>query len=243
MTQYDSIAEQYDQSVNTRSDREVIFIPSAKHFLGDLHGKQVLDLACGSGFFTRFMKEWGASHVVGVDISSEMVELAKQQEKKEPLGIEYLVGDVAQLGKIGEFDVVFGGFLLHYASSVEQLELMIRSIGLNLKPGGKFIAFNENPSVPTHSGIKYGVKVETEGPIQDATKVKRSHYVGDKFDFVIEHFHYEPGTYQRALRSAGFTEIEWTNFVSASGPDFDEKYWWDFLHDFSVAVLKCCKGT
>ncbi len=114
MTQYDSIADKYDQSINTRSDREVILIPSAKHYLGDLSGQRVLDLACGSGFFTRYIKEWNAEFVVGVDISGEMIELAQQQEKQDPYGIEYIVGDVAQLGKIGEFDVVFAGFLLHY---------------------------------------------------------------------------------------------------------------------------------
>jgi predicted RNA methylase len=37
--------------------------------LGDLRGKNVIDLACGEGFFTRSITWAGAARVVGVDIS------------------------------------------------------------------------------------------------------------------------------------------------------------------------------
>jgi predicted RNA methylase len=37
--------------------------------LGDLRDKNVIDLACGEGFFTRSIKWAGAARVVGVDIS------------------------------------------------------------------------------------------------------------------------------------------------------------------------------
>ena len=36
--------------------------------------KRVLDLACGSGHFSRRLLKWGAGSVLGVDISSEMIE-------------------------------------------------------------------------------------------------------------------------------------------------------------------------
>jgi ubiquinone/menaquinone biosynthesis C-methylase UbiE len=57
MTQYDNIATQYDNSAEDRSDRENVLVPSAKHYLGKLQGKSVLDLACGSGYFTRLIKD------------------------------------------------------------------------------------------------------------------------------------------------------------------------------------------
>lgn len=97
MAQYDKIAEQYDQSAEERSDRETILAPSAKHYLGDLEGKQVLDLACGSGYFTRLIKSWGAERVMGIDISPQMIELARQREQQDKQGIEFKVADVAQL--------------------------------------------------------------------------------------------------------------------------------------------------
>ncbi len=243
MTQYDNIAEQYDQSAEERSDRERILVPSAKHYLGDLNGQNVLDLACGSGFFTRLIKEWGAEHVVGVDISAEMIELADERERQSQRGIEYHVGDVSECGKFGEFDLVFAGFLLHYSSSIEQLQRMCKTISQNLRKGGKFVSFNENPFFPLHAGVKYGVAVKSFGEVCDGTKIERTHYIAAKKDFSFEHYHYESATYERALKLSGFSHIEWKHFVSLESMDvgLESDYWSDYLGDFSIAVLQCRK--
>lgn len=242
MTQYDNIAEQYDQSAEQRSDREVILVPSARHYLGDLHGKRVLDLACGSGYFTRLIKGWGADHVVGADISAEMIELAEQRERLNPQAIEYYVGDAANPRSFGEFDVVFAGFLLHYSSSIEQLEMMCRTISLNLAQGGRFVSFNENPAFPVHDGIKYGVSVRAIGDLRDGTKMERTHYADGKKDFSFEHYHYAALTYERALNSAGLSQIEWKQFVSSGELSReDREYWRDYLENFSITVLLCRK--
>jgi ubiquinone/menaquinone biosynthesis C-methylase UbiE len=45
--------------------------------LGDISGKDVLDLACGEGFFTRLIKQKTTGKVYGVDISENMISLAK----------------------------------------------------------------------------------------------------------------------------------------------------------------------
>jgi len=45
--------------------------------LGDVKGLRVLDLACGNGHYTRQIYERGAKEVAGVDVSSEMIKLAK----------------------------------------------------------------------------------------------------------------------------------------------------------------------
>ena len=43
-------------------------------------------LACGCGYYTRRLKQHGVARVIGVDISSEMIRLAREHEQKEPLG-------------------------------------------------------------------------------------------------------------------------------------------------------------
>ncbi len=239
MTQYDNIATQYDNSAEDRSDREDVLVPSAKHYLGKLQGKSVLDLACGSGYFTRLIKDLGAESVVGVDISPEMIELSIQRERQNQLGIEYHVGDVSNIRKFGEFDVVFAGFLLHYSSSVQQLQKMCETISLNLRKGGKFVSFNENPYKPVHDGIKYGVMVKPFGELRDGTKIERTHYAGDKKDFSFEHYHYEPSTYEQALHLSGLSNIEWKHFVCSETAD--KVYWRDYLGSFSITVLTCEK--
>lgn len=44
----------------------------------DFYGNPtVLDIACGTGVLTHFLLERGASHITGIDISPEMIRLAK----------------------------------------------------------------------------------------------------------------------------------------------------------------------
>ncbi len=83
--------------------------------LPDLTGKSVLDVGTGTGFYPRKYKALGASTVVGVDASTEMITYARRVEEQAPLGITYEIDNGAALPKLGEFDVVTAIWLLGYA--------------------------------------------------------------------------------------------------------------------------------
>jgi toxoflavin synthase len=51
--------------------------------------------------------------------------LAKQEEEKEPLGIEYIIADVAEISFIDSFDLVVASFVLNYALTKEQLLMQV----------------------------------------------------------------------------------------------------------------------
>ncbi len=72
----------------------------AKHIVELLNvnakGHTGLDLACGSGYFTRAIKRNGYD-VTGVDISPEMLTLAQELSAKERLNINYLNQDISKL--------------------------------------------------------------------------------------------------------------------------------------------------
>ena len=44
---------------------------------GDLQGKTVCDIGCGSGRFAAALAKSGANHVTGVDVAPEMLKLAQ----------------------------------------------------------------------------------------------------------------------------------------------------------------------
>src|SRR5262245_36371821 len=87
MTAFDTIATKY-QDVASMAVRQALE-DTMQRVIGDVAGKSVLDLACGGGGFTRRFKERGADRVVGVDISAEMLNLARAEEARDPRGIEY----------------------------------------------------------------------------------------------------------------------------------------------------------
>src|SRR5262245_57819590 len=94
--QYDHIGSLYDDYARTATIR-LTERNTMLRMLGELDGQHVLDLACGFGYYTRLLKELGATQVIGVDISPEMIRLARAQEQMAPLGLTYQVGDALTL--------------------------------------------------------------------------------------------------------------------------------------------------
>ena len=77
---YDDIVLDYE-ATKTNSYNFKYEAPKLWSVMGDVKDLKVLDLACGSGHFTKQLKERGAKDVVGVDISGEMIKQARHDEK------------------------------------------------------------------------------------------------------------------------------------------------------------------
>ncbi len=130
---------------------------TARPFLLDwcepIRQTSVLDLGCGEGYFARHLKRRGALSVQGMDLSSEMIDRAREQEEDEGLGIEYRVGDAATLDTFPDesFDLVVAVFLFNYMNRKEMTRTMAE-IKRVLKTGGRFIFAVPHPSVPFRGG-------------------------------------------------------------------------------------------
>jgi SAM-dependent methyltransferase len=83
---------------------------------GDLRGRSVLDLGCGSGRYLVEALERGAGRVVGVDFAPEMLEQARSliAGATNPERCELLRADVATLDLDERFDLVIANGLFDY---------------------------------------------------------------------------------------------------------------------------------
>jgi SAM-dependent methyltransferase len=126
-TDYDVIAEQYRRA-KLQPWRSLIETFSLLDLVGDMTGRSVVDLACGEGYYTRFLKRRGAGKVVGIDLSERMIDLALAEEDAHPLGIEYLVGDCRDLHPEVSFDLAVAAYLLNYAKDRVELTAMCRGV-------------------------------------------------------------------------------------------------------------------
>jgi SAM-dependent methyltransferase len=88
--QWDRNAAVWADQVRQKLDifREHWNNPAFLAFAGDLSGKTVLDAGCGEGHNTRIFARRGA-RITGVDLSAKMIEFARAEETREPLGIRY----------------------------------------------------------------------------------------------------------------------------------------------------------
>ena len=161
-TDYNQIANQYKKA-KEQPWRTRVELFSLKNLIGDLTGKSVVDVACGEGWLTRELRKAGASEVVGVDISEEMIELARRQEAREPVGIEFRVEDARATESAQQFDISVSNWLLVYAHDREELGVMCRGLAQRIKSGGQFVTSIVDPdlySMQTHPPDyrKYGIQ-------------------------------------------------------------------------------------
>ena len=240
--EYDKFARQYRASKRLPF-REHIEWYTYNKLLGNISQKSVLDLACGEGFYSRRIKKKDAKRVVGVDISEEMIKLARRQEKNQPLGIEYFIGDVMQLGKTGSFDLVVASYLLNYARTKEQLLKMCQTISANLKPGGRFICINNNPNQPPESFPiceKYGFTKSIAGPLKEGAAITYEFFrSGQKFRF--DNYYLSVKTHEGVAKRAGLGQIRWHKMeVSPDGIRiYGQKFWQDFIDYEPMVGLEC----
>lgn len=241
-TNYDTIAAQYKQA------KQQPWRMHIEHFtlfelLGDLHGKTVLDLACGEGFFTRFIKQAGASRVVGVDLSREMIHLAQAEESRRPLGIEYQVHDAESLDRHEQFDVVVAAYLLNYAQTRDQLRRMCETCARHLRSGCRFVAVNNNPAQPVaafESMRKYGMIKSANPDLHEGSPITYTIFLNDG-RFEIVNYYLSLATHEWALAKAGFREVLWQRpRVSPQGIlESGQDYWSTFLEHPPVTFLEC----
>jgi SAM-dependent methyltransferase len=179
--------------------------------------------------------------VIGVDISEGMIALAREQEVREPLGIEYVKASVEDLGVVGAFDLVSAVYLLHYAPKREHLAAMCRTIAANLRPGGRLIAMNNNfgPGVPVNLS-QYGWKLSDLKPIEEGMSYRLTFLEGTD-SFEIQNYYYSRATYEEVFRQAGFVSVHWhTPAVSPTGmQQYGQHYWQDFLDLAPIIGIEC----
>lgn len=241
-TNYDAIAEQYKRSKLTPWRR---YIEQYTFFdiLGDITGLSVLDLACGEGFYSRLFRLSGASRVVGVDLSEEMIRLARASEAEQPLDIEYVAADALAFRPAEAFDVVAAAYLLNYADTEAKLSAMYRTIAAALKPGGCFVSVNNNPSqspAQFEATKPYGFIKSAAAPLRPGTPITYTVFLDDGESFRFDNYYLSPDAHERAAAEAGLQELEWLR--PRLSPEVQgDHHWHAFFTDPSVIFLRCRK--
>mmetsp|Transcript_37576 Transcript_37576/g.42938 ORF Transcript_37576/g.42938 Transcript_37576/m.42938 type:complete len:295 (+) Transcript_37576:139-1023(+) len=182
----------------------------------EVKGKIILDVGCGEGYCARKIVEMGASKVIGLDISEEMISNAKETSKgddrfqffsanslnllqglKENMKIDHPVESV---------DVAMAVFMFNYMTTNE-METVINQVYSALKTDGVFVFSVPHPSMIYCHDPDAIFRLESEGKGYFSSRNKKllghiSTIDGTKLN--IMSVHKTLTDYIRAIQKAGF---------------------------------------
>lgn len=122
--------------------------------------KNILDIATGTGDLAINLAETNATSIVGLDISSGMLEIGKNKITKKGLDskIEMILGDSENMPFENDtFDAITVAFGVR---NFETLENGLKEIYRVLKSNGTFVILET--SIPTRTPFKQGYKLYTK---------------------------------------------------------------------------------
>lgn len=109
-----------------------------------LDGKSILEIGCGTGFYTKYFAKQNIVRYTGIDITRASVANLKKQYPS----FEFICADITQFG-IAElheqFDIVFTADVLFHIVEERSFQNAIQTMIELLKPGGLFIVSDVFP--------------------------------------------------------------------------------------------------
>lgn len=112
-----------------------------KEMLPSFQNTTVLDLGCGYGWHCKYAKQQGAKQVIGIDISTNMLEVANRINADEHITYQCCAMEDLVFPD-NTFDIVFSSLAFHY---VEDIQPVFANISQWLKKNGSFVFSVEHP--------------------------------------------------------------------------------------------------
>lgn len=157
--------------------------PAMDRLLDVKAGHNVLDIACGTGNFSRFLAGLGA-RVTAIDASSGMIDRARQRtgellDDEAASRIEYRMIDVTDkkaLAALGtkSFDAAVSNMAIMDMAEVGPMFAAVRGL---LKPGGVFVFSLAHPCFQAPYAVRYAEQVDQDGSMVRKAGMKIDRYL------------------------------------------------------------------
>lgn len=178
-----------------------------RHFDGDLGGTCV-ELGCGAGRLTVALAD-DFDRVVGVDVSPEMLELARAVV---PANVELALTDATEIPLAAdEADAVFTTHVLQHLDGLEQVTAYLRDARRVLRPGGTLLAHIPISSAAPSLRWKLGTELAVWRSRRKLARGEETYHARVRT--------YRPEALRESLVGCGFDEVELRVFAVRSNGD------------------------
>lgn len=205
-TDWDNMAQWYDAHLEGADTYQAkVIAPNLLRILEIKPKEQILDLACGQGYFSRIVRDSGAV-VTGIDLSKDLVALAKEKSSD----IFYTVASASDTKLNNEsFKKVFTVLAFENIKDIDSVMLEVNRI---LEREGKFVLVMLHPAfrIPQHSDWGFDTKAETQYRRVDKylsevkIDIELNPHKGNKEKVTSVTFHRSLQWYMKSFKRAGF---------------------------------------
>jgi 2-polyprenyl-3-methyl-5-hydroxy-6-metoxy-1,4-benzoquinol methylase len=130
----------YETTEYSRTLNPTLMQAALDHF-GDIRGKSILEIGCGTGTCSLFFASHGAN-VTSVDISASAIgELNGLCRQNGITNVRGICANVLELGLLDRADFVFGSMILHHIEPFNEFARQLKSV---LKPDGRAFFYENN---------------------------------------------------------------------------------------------------
>jgi ubiquinone/menaquinone biosynthesis C-methylase UbiE len=227
LSQWNNAANWYDQNMGETGDalNSTIIRPLILDMLGDLHGKALLDVGCGSGYLTAELAG-SAAKVTGTDFSANFISLCKEKYKDRS-NLDFIEHDASRSFPFDDasFNAIACKMVLQY---VQDIHTFAAETARLLKDNGELVIVVDHPFRAAYFNAQ-----SEDGPIKDLFSGEPRIKVGLWGKTELTWYARTTSDYVRLFIDAGLrlTEIrEPLEEVSSTGPI-----------PFSVLALKFTK--
>ena len=171
MTYYRKMAPEYDETTGQSEELQRAFARARELLQQHAPVEQMLELACGTGTWTRALLPLGRE-LTAIDASSELLSLARQ--KVGNAVVQFQQADLFQWQPRQQYDLVFFANWLSHVPP-QRLDAFLGNAARAVRPGGSLVMVDQYAPMPEDREII--VRDEEEGAIY----AKRSLLNGQTF--------------------------------------------------------------
>ena len=180
-TGWGKVASWYDNTISAeKSTQKDLILPELLKFLplSSVKSKRIIDIGCGTGFFLKEYLQEDVEKSLGIDIDTELLELASENLRREieENKVALMKGDATNLGAVGNnsFDIALS---VESIPNIKDLKAFAKEVSRVLEVGGKFVAVINHPAfrVPQSSDWYFDKDKQKQGRV--VYKYKSSHSI------------------------------------------------------------------
>jgi SAM-dependent methyltransferase len=174
-------------------------VPEARlNLLGDVTGRDVVELGCGTAYVGAWLKRRGARRVVGVDVTPAQLETARRMDEQFGLGLDLIEANAEDTGlRAASFDLAVS----EYGASIWcDPHKWVPETARLLRPGGELV-FLRNSTLAMLCATLEGMSETLQRPQRNLHRL-------DWEDERTTEFHLGHGDWFRLLRGAGFEVLD-----------------------------------